>query len=149
MSNLENGNRGTLLSLFQRRTRLSISLFILFFLSCTFFARHANTIGHKLWLVGWAYKDIFHPPEYDPVKVETIARMKLYAQFHDPSIIRIVGHHPYGEECIVYTVEHFKSDGSTLQFTKKVRVHWKPWTMNNGEKILYESDARQLVNAGL
>ena len=118
-------------------------------LSSILFSRHAVGIGHKAWLVSWAYADIFHPPEYDAEKVEIIARLKLYAQFHDPRTIQILTHRPFGEECVIYTIQHFKPDGSILQTEKLVWVHWKPWTMNNGTTILRESDARQLVNTTL
>ena len=120
-----------------------------FFLSSVLIARHAAAIGHKVWLVGWAYTDIFHPPKYDPEKVEHIARMKLYAQFRDPSEVRILGHRPFGEECVIYKIETFDSDSRKRQQERIVWVHWKPWTMNNGTTILRESDARQLVNASL
>ena len=139
-----------LLHIFQNRLyRLGLSVFVLFLLSSILFSHHAAGVGHKAWLVSWAYADIFHPPKYDAEKVELIARVKLYAQFHDPRTIQILDHRPFGEEAIVYTIQHFKPDGSILQTEKLVWVHWKPWTMNNGETILRESDARQLVNATL
>ncbi len=142
--------RKTLLQIFQNRLyRLGLSVFVLFLLSSILFSRHAAGVGHKAWLVSWAYADIFHPPTYDAEKVELIARLKLYAQFHDPRTIQILDHRPFGEEAIVYTIQHRNPDGSILQTEKLVWVHWKPWTMNNGETILRESDARQLVNATL
>ena len=150
LNNLFIEGRKTLLHIFRSRFyRLGLSVFVLFLLSSILFSQHAAGIGHKAWLVSWAYADIFHPPEYDAEKVEMIARLKLYAQFHDPRTIQILDHRPFGEEAIVYTVQHFKPDGSILQTEKIVWVHWKPWTMNNGETILRESDARQLVKATL
>ncbi len=132
-----------------RSFRLGLIAFVLLFLCSVLIARHAAAIGHKVWLVGWAYTDIFHPPKYDPEKVEHIARMKLYAQFRNPSEVRILGHRPFGEECVIYKIETFDSDSRKRQQERIVWVHWKPWTMNNGTTILRESDARQLVNASL
>ena len=141
-------NQKMLLYIFQNRFyRLGLSVFVLFLLSSVLFSRHAAGIGHKAWLVSWAYADIFHPPEYDEEKVEIIARLKLYAQFDDPRAIQILSHRPFGEEGVLYTIQHFKPDGSILQTEKLVWVHWKPWTMNNGTTILHEADARRLVNA--
>ena len=141
-------DRKTLLCIFQSRLyRLGLSVFVLFLLSSILFSQHAAGIGHKAWLVSWAYADIFHPPEYHAEKVEIIARKKLYAQFDDPRTIQILSHRPFGEEGVIYTIQHFKPDGSILQTEKLVWVHWKPWTMNNGTTILHEADARQLVNA--
>ena len=138
------------LRLLQSRSfRLSFFCFILFFLSSVLIARHAAAIGHKVWLVSWAYTDIFHPPEYDPEKVERIARMKLYAQFNDPRNVRILGHRSFGEECVIYKIETCNPDSSDRQQERIVWVHWKPWTMNNGTTILREANARQLVNASL
>ena len=148
LSNLIIKNRKTLLHIFKRRLyRLGILVFVLFLLSSILFSRHAAGIGHKAWLVSWAYADIFHPPEYDAEKVEVIARLKLYAQFPDPRTIQILNHRPFGEECVIYTIQHLKPDGSKLQTENPIWVHWKPWTMNNGTTILHEADARQLVNA--
>ena len=141
-------DRKTLLCIFQSRLyRLGLSVFVLFLLSSILFSRHASSFGHKAWLMSWAYADIFHPPEYDAEKVEIIARLKLYAQFHDPRTIQILTHRPFGEECVIYTIQHLKPDGSAFQTEIPVWVHWKPWTMNNGTTILHEADARQLVNA--
>lgn len=150
LNDLSTTNRKTLLHIFQSRLyRSGLSVFVLFFLSSILFSRHAAEIGHKAWLVSWAYADIFHPPEYDAERVEMIARLKLYAQFHDPLTIEILEHRPFGEECVVYKIKHFKPDGSTLHTERPIWVHWKPWTMNNGSTILHEADARQLVNARL
>ena len=99
--------------------------------------------------MGWAYTDIFYPPEYDPEKVERIARAQLYAQFPDSRTVRILGHRPFGEECVIYKIETFDAEGHKVQQERFVWVHWKPWTMNNGTTILREADARQLVNASL
>ena len=141
-------DRKTLLCIFQSRLyRLGLSVFVLFLLSSILFSQHAAGIGHKAWLVSWAYADIFHPPEYDAEKVEIIARLKLYAQFHDPRTIQILTHRPFGEECVIYTIQHLKPGGSAFQTEIPVWVHCKPWTMNNGTTILHEADARQLVNA--
>lgn len=129
--------------------RIGLLGFVLFLLSSVLIARHAAAIGHKVWLVGWAYTDIFHPPKYDPEKVEHIARMKLYAQFRDPREVLILGHRPFGEECVIYKIETLDSVGRKRQHERIVWVHWKPWTMNNGTTILREADARQLVNASL
>ena len=99
--------RKTLLQIFRNRLyRLGLSVFVLFLLSSILFSRHAAGVGHKAWLVSWAYADIFHPPTYDAEKVELIARLKLYAQFHDPRTIQILDHRPFGEEAIVYTIQH-------------------------------------------
>tara|TARA_Y100000385_G_scaffold284700_1_gene343219 strand:+ start:598 stop:783 length:186 start_codon:yes stop_codon:yes gene_type:complete len=49
---------------------------------------------------------MFHPHKYDTEKVELLARLKLYAQFHDPRTIQILDHRPFGEEAIVYTIQH-------------------------------------------
>jgi hypothetical protein len=150
LSNSFSKSRKTLFQIFQSRLyRLGLSVFVLFLLSSILFSRHASRVGHKAWLMSWAYADIFHPPEYDAEKVEIIARLKLYAQFHDPRTIQILGHRPFGEEAVIYTIQHFKPDGSILQTEKLVWVHWKPWTMNNGTTILRESDSRQLVNTTL
>ena len=148
LNNLFIEGRKTLLHFFRSRFyRLGLSVFVLFLLSSILFSQHAAGIGHKAWLVSWAYADIFHPPEYDAEKVEIIARLKLYAQFHDPRTIQILDHRPFGEECVIYTIQHLKPDGSAFQTEIPVWVHWKPWTMNNGTTILHEADARQLVNA--
>ena len=143
-------NRKMLLHIFQNKPyRLGLSVFVLFLLSSILFSRHAAGVGHKAWLVSWAYTEIFHPPKYDPIKVEQVARMKLYAQFRNPISVRILRYRPFGEECVVYTIEQSDSDGHKIQEERAVWVHWKPWTMNNGTTILREADARQLVNARL
>lgn len=150
LNDLSTTNRKTLLHIFQSRLyRSGLSVFVLFFLSSILFSRHAAEIGHKAWLVSWAYADIFNPPEYDAERVEMIARLKLYAQFHDPRTIQILGYRPFGEECVIYKIKLSKPDGSTLHTERPIWVHWKPWTMNNGSTILHEADARQLVNARL
>ena len=141
----------TLLNRFKSRAyRLGVLALVLFFLSSILFERHAARIGHKAWLISWAYADIFHPPEYDPNKVEFIARLKLYAELlQQPHTFRIVGSRPIGEECIVFSLEHFDSNEGTVQSKKAIWVRWKPWTMNNGEEILQEADARRLLSRRL
>ena len=133
-----------------RAYRLGVLALVLFFLSSILLERHAARIGHKAWLVSWAYADIFHPPEYDPKKVEFIARLKLYADLlQEPHTFHIVGSRPIGEECIIFSLEHFDSNERAVQSKRAIWVRWKPWTMNNGEKILQEADARRLISRRL
>ena len=143
--------RKTFLQIFQSRiSRLGVLVFALFFVSSILFEQHAAGIGHKAWLVSWAYADIFHPPEYDPKKVAFIARLKLHAELlQRPHTTRVVGLRPFGEECVIFTLEHFDPDEGIVQSKRTIWVRWKPWTMNNGEKILHEADARRLVNMRL
>lgn len=127
--------------------RLGLLTFVLFFLSSILFERHAGVIGHKAWLISWAYADIFHPPEYDPKKVESMARVKLFDDLvHEPHNPQVVGARAFGEECIIFRLEYFDPEQGLVQSERAVWVHWKPWTMNNGYKILNEEDVKSLIN---
>lgn len=105
------------------------------------FAAYPQIVGHKLWLLSWAYQSIFDPPTYNAEAVTWIARRKLIGWYEDVPGFRILDWLEFGEEARDFLIEFIDRDGNTVVKKKRVWVRWKLWTQNNGEDILYQGEA--------
>ena len=108
------------------------------------FAAYPQAVGHKLWLISWAYRSIFHQPVYDAEAVTRIARMRLIGWWEHVPGFRILDWREYGEEAREFLIEYVDRDGTTVQAVKRVWVRWKSWAQNNGEDIIYGADTDSL-----
>lgn len=104
------------------------------------FAAYPQVIGHKIWLISWAYRCIFHPPAYDAETVTRIARMRLVGWWQDVPGFRILDWREFGEEAREFLIEYVDDDGTTVQAVKRVWVRWKSWSQNNGEGVIYQGE---------
>lgn len=102
------------------------------------FAAYPQTVGHKLWLISWAYQSIFHPPQYNADVVTKIARRRLLDLYGRQPGFRIIDWREFGEEARDFLVEYVDEDGKPFQTVQRVWVRWKLWTQNLGEEIVYE-----------
>lgn len=102
------------------------------------FAAYPQVVGHKLWLISWAYQSIFHPPAYNAEAVTWIARHKLLGWYGELPGFRIVDWREFGEEAREYLIEYLDADGKTVRKVKRIWVRWKLWTQNNGEDHIYQ-----------
>lgn len=108
------------------------------------FASHPQVVGHKLWLISWAYQSIFHPPAYNAEAVTLIARMRLTSWYADIPGFKVIDWREFGEEARDFVIEYTGDDGTKVTKRKRVWVRWKLWTQNNGEEIIYgEKPQRQ------
>lgn len=105
---------------------------------CTGFVAYPQVVGHKLWLMSWAYQSIFRPPEYRAWAVTWIAERKLFAHFFDKEDVRILECREDGEEMRVFVVQYAGPDGHPVIENKRIWVRWKLWTQNNGEDLIYK-----------
>ena len=103
------------------------------------FAAYPQVVGHKYWLVSWAYRSIFNPPEYDAEKVTRIARERLLGWWKDIPGFRIIDQRDFGEEAREFLVEHLDASGNVTQKIVRIWVRWKLWSQNNGEDIIYQT----------
>jgi len=101
------------------------------------FRAYPEIVGHKVWLISWAYQSIFHPPEYNPEAVTWIARQRLLSWYGELAKFRIIRMREWGEEARDFFIE-YEENGVTVQRIKRVWVRWKIWTQNNGEDIIYQ-----------
>lgn len=108
------------------------------------FASHPQVVGHKLWLISWAYQSIFHPPTYNAEAVTLIARMRLTSWYGEVQGFRIIDWREYGEEARDFLIEYTGDDGKPVTERKRVWVRWKLWTQNNGEDIIYGNGPQRL-----
>ena len=108
------------------------------------FAAYPQVVGHKYWLVAWAYRSIFHPPKYDPERVTRIAKEKLINWWRDIPGFRIIDQRDFGEEAREFLVEHLDASGNVTQKAVRIWVRWKLWTQNNGEDIIYGDSLRPM-----
>lgn len=90
-------------------------------------------VGHKVWLIAWAYESIFHPPAYDATAVTQVARMRLTGWWEGVPGFRVLECRDFGEEAREFLVEYVDEEGAPVKRVVRVWVRWKPWTMNNGE----------------
>lgn len=102
------------------------------------FRAYPEIVGHKVWLISWAYQSIFHPPEYNAQAVTWIARQRLLGWYEGVPGFRILDWREYGEEGRDFLIEFIDRDGKTVVKKKRVWVRWKLWTQNNGEDIIYQ-----------
>ena len=103
------------------------------------FAAYPQVVGHKVWLLSWAYRSIFTPPSYDAERVSRIARQKLVNWWQDIPGFRIIDQRDFGEEAREFLVEHLDSEGNVTRKIVRIWVRWKLWTQNNGEDIIYQA----------
>jgi len=103
------------------------------------FAAYPQVIGHKFWLISWAYRSIFDPPKYDAEKVTRIARERLLKWWRDIPGFRIIDQRDFGEEAREFLVEHLDSEGNVTRKIVRIWVRWKLWSQNNGEDIIYQA----------
>lgn len=108
------------------------------------FAAYPQVVGHKLWLISWAYQSIFHPPEYNAEAVTIIARMRLAGWYEGVPGFRILEWREFGEEGRDFLIEYTGDDGSPVKKVKRVWVRWKLWAQNNGEDIIYGAEPERL-----
>ena len=97
------------------------------------FRAYPDVVGHKVWLLSWAYQSIFNPPEYNRDAVTWMARSRLLYIFQDVPGFRILKVFEVGEEARDFLIEYIDDSGSLKKVRKRVFVHWKLWTQNNGE----------------
>ena len=95
-------------------------------------------VGHKVWLIGWAYQSIFDPPEYNAQAVTRIAHGKLVGWYGHLPGFKVIRMREWGEEARDFFVE-YEEEGETVQRIKRVWVRWKLWSQNNGEDIIYQA----------
>src|SRR5210317_1718574 len=79
------------------------------------FAAYPQVIGHKFWLISWAYRSIFDPPKYDAEKETRIARERLLKWWRDIPGFRIIDQRDFGEEAREFLVEHLDASGTVTQ----------------------------------
>jgi hypothetical protein len=103
------------------------------------FAAYPQIVAHKFWLVSWACRSIFTPPQYDAEKVTRIARERLVNWWRDIPGFRIIDQRDFGEEAREFLVEHLDADGKVNQKIVRIWVRWKLWSQNNGEGIIYQT----------
>jgi len=108
------------------------------------FAAYPQVIGHKYWLVAWAYRSIFHPPKYDAEKVTRIARERLLGWWQDIPGFRIIDQRDFGEEAREFLVEYKGDEGELQQKVVRIWVRWKLWSQSNGEDIIYGDSFRTM-----
>lgn len=101
------------------------------------FRAYPDIVGHKVWLISWAYQSIFHPPTYNPEAVTWIARSKLIGWYEGVPGFRILDWREFGEEARDFLIEFTDAAGNKVVKKKRVWVRWKLWTQNNGEDIIY------------
>ena len=102
------------------------------------FRAYPEIVGHKVWLISWAYQSIFHPPAYNAEAVTWIARQRLIRWYEEVPGFRILDWREFGEEARDFLIEFIDRDGKTVVTKKRVWVRWKLWTQNNGEDIIYQ-----------
>jgi hypothetical protein len=102
-------------------------------------AAYPQVVGHKVWMLSWAYRSIFNPPEYDAARITRIARERLLGWWKDIPGFRIVDQRDFGEEAREFLIEHLDSDGTVTKKIVRIWVRWKLWTQNNGEDIIYKA----------
>lgn len=101
------------------------------------FRAYPEIVGHKVWLISWAYQSIFHPPTYNAEAVTWIARRRLIGWYDDVPGFRIIDWREFGEEARDFLIEFLDRDGNKIVQKKRVWVRWKLWSQNNGEDIIY------------
>jgi hypothetical protein len=104
------------------------------------FAAYPQVVGHKLWLLSWAYTAIFNPPTYNAEAVTWIARQRLIKWYEEVPGFRILDWREFGEEARDFLIEFIDAAGNKVVKKKRVWVRWKLWTQNNGEDIIYGAD---------
>lgn len=102
------------------------------------FRAYPEIVGHKVWLISWAYQSIFYPPTYNPDAVTWIARQRLLGWYEGVPGFRILDWREWGEEARDFLIEFIDGEGKTVVKKKRVWVRWKLWTQNNGEDIIYQ-----------
>jgi hypothetical protein len=103
------------------------------------FAAYPQVVGHKYWLISWAYRSIFHPPKYNAEAVTRIATERLTKWWRDVPGFTIIDWRDFGEEAREFRVEHLDAEGNVVRKLVRVWVRWKLWSQNNGEEIIYKA----------
>lgn len=104
------------------------------------FAAYPQVVGHKLWLISWAYQSIFHPAAYDPDAVTRIATMKLMAHWSHKPGFTLIDWRDFGEEAREFRIELTGEDNKPERHLIRIWVRWKSWAVNNGEDIIYQGE---------
>lgn len=102
------------------------------------FRAYPEIVGHKVWLISWAYQSIFNPPEYNAEAVTWIARQRLIHWYEEVPGFRILSWREFGEEARDFLIQFVDAEGKTVVKKKRVWVRWKLWSQNNGEDIIYQ-----------
>jgi len=75
------------------------------------FAAYPQIIGHKIWLISWAYRSIFYPAPYDAEAVTRIATMKLMAHWSHKPGFTLIDWRDFGQEAREFRIELTGPDG--------------------------------------
>ena len=107
------------------------------------FAAYPQVVGHKLWLISWAYQSIFHPAPYDAEAVTRIATARLLKHYGHKPGFRLIDWRDFGEEAREFRIELTGEDNKPERQIVRIWVRWKNWAVNNGESIIYQGEAGQ------
>ena len=104
------------------------------------FAAYPQVVGHKLWLISWAYQSIFHPAPYDAEAVTRIATARLLKHYGHKPGFRLIDWRDFGEEAREFRIELTGADNKPQRHLIRIWVRWKNWAVNNGEDIIYQGE---------
>ena len=104
------------------------------------FAAYPQVVGHKLWLISWAYQSIFHPAPYDAEAVTRIATARLLKHYGHKPGFRLIDWRDFGEEGREFRIELTGPDNQPTRHLIRIWVRWKNWAVNNGEDIIYQGE---------
>ena len=104
------------------------------------FAAYPQVVGHKLWLISWAYQSIFHPAPYDSEAVTRIATARLLEHYGHKPGFRLIDWRDFGEEAREFRIELTGADNQPTRHLIRIWVRWKNWAVNNGEDIIYQGE---------
>ena len=104
------------------------------------FAAYPQVVGHKLWLISWAYQSIFHPAPYDAEAVTRIATARLLKHYGHKPGFRLIDWRDFGEEAREFRIELTGQDNQPQRHLIRIWVRWKNWAVNNGEDIIYQGE---------
>ena len=104
------------------------------------FAAYPQVVGHKLWLISWAYQSIFHPAPYDAEAVTRIATARLLKHYGHKPGFRLIDWRDFGEEAREFRIELTGQDNQPTRHLIRIWVRWKNWAVNNGEDIIYQGE---------
>ena len=104
------------------------------------FAAYPQVVGHKLWLISWAYQSIFHPAPYNAEAVTRIATARLLKHYGHKPGFRLIDWRDFGEEAREFRIELTGQDNQPTRHLIRIWVRWKNWAVNNGEDIIYQGE---------
>lgn len=91
------------------------------------FAAYPQVVGHKAWLISYAYNSIFNPPTYNAEAVTRIATERLTKWWRDAPGFTIIDWRDFGEEAREFLIEHLDDDGKVIRKIVRIWVRWKLW----------------------